>query len=122
MPFSPDRTKEIQSRIDARLRSGLASDWEVSFLKNTDERFQRHGTETRLSKAQYASLHKVLKLEREKPGQTSTTADNSTSRPEPKRSSRSVQARSRPISVTRAISGPRRALRKAQRQIMVPSV
>lgn len=122
MPFSPEHTKEIQSRIDARLRSGQANDWEVSFLTNMAERFQRYGTETRLSKAQYASLHKVLKLEREKPAQTRSAADDGTSQPAPKRSSRAVQARPRPISVTRAITAPRRAVRKAQSQIMVPLV
>ncbi len=122
MPFSPERTKEIQSRIDARLRSGQANDWEVSFLTNMAERFTRYGTETRLSKAQYASLHKILKLEREEPAQANSAADNSTSRTAPKRSSRSVQARPRPISLPRVITAPRRAARKAQRQIMVPLV
>ncbi|WP_103764531.1 SH3 domain-containing protein [Roseovarius confluentis] len=122
MPFSPERTKEIQSRIDARLRSGQANDWEVSFLTNMAERFQRYGTETRLSKAQYASLHKVLKLEREKPAQTRSSADDRTSQPALKRSTGTVQARSRPVSVTRAINAPRRAVRKAQRQIMLPLV
>lgn len=39
MPFSPERTKEIQSRIDARLQSGQANDWEVSFLTNMAARF-----------------------------------------------------------------------------------
>ena len=122
MPFSPERTKEIQSRIDARLRSGQANDWEMSFLTNMAERFQRYGTETRLSKAQYASLHKVLKLEREKPAQTRSSADDRTSQPAPKRSTRNVQARPRPISVTRATTAPRRAVRKAQCQITVPLV
>ena len=122
MPFSPERTKEIQSRIDARLRSGQANDWEVSFLTNMAERFQRYGTKTRLSKAQYASLYKVLKLERENPAQKRAAADDRTSQPAPKHSTRSVQARPRPVSVTRAINAPRRAVRKAQRQIMVPLV
>ena len=122
MPFSPERTKEIQSRIDARLRSGQANDWEVSFLTNMAERFQRYGTETRLSKAQYASLHKVLKLERENPVQKRGATDHRTSQPAPKRSTRTGQARPRPVSVTRAINAPRRAVRKAQRQIMVPLV
>ena len=122
MPFSPERTKEIQSRIEARLRSGQANDWEVSFLTRMAERFQRYGTETRLSKAQYASLHKVLKLERENPAQKRAATDDRTSQPAPKRSTRTVQARPRPISVTRAINAPRRAVRKAQRQIMVPLV
>jgi endonuclease YncB( thermonuclease family) len=94
----------------------------MSFLKNMAERFQRYGTETRLSKAQYASLHKVLKLERENPAQTRRVADDKTSQPAPKRRPRTVQARPRPISVTRAINAPRRAVRKAQRQIMVPLV
>ena len=122
MPFSPERTKEIQTRIDARLRSGQANDWEVSFLTNMAERFQRHGTRTRLSKAQYASLHKVLKLEREKPAQTREGADGRISQPAPKRDSRSGQNRPRPNSVIRAIKAPRRAVRRAQRQIMVPVV
>lgn len=122
MPFSPERTKEIQSRIDARLQSGQANEWEMSFLTNMAERFQRYGTETRLSKAQYASLHKILKLEREKPARTSPADNNRTSAPVPKRSSRSYQARSRPMSVTRAINAPRRAVRRAQRQIMVPLI
>lgn len=122
MPFSTERTKEIQSRIDARLRSGQANEWELSFLTNMAERFQRYGTKTRLSKAQYASLHKVLKLEREKPVQDRETANSGTTRPAPKRNSKSYQARSRPMSVTRAINAPRRAVRKAQRQIMGPLI
>jgi hypothetical protein len=81
MPFSPDRTKEIQLRIDARLQSGQANDWEVSFLTNMAERFQKYGTNTRLSKAQYASLHKVLKLEREPPSQSKAQTNDSASRP-----------------------------------------
>lgn len=122
MPFSPERTKEIQSRIDARLRSGQANEWEMSFLTNMAERFERYGRETRLSKAQYASLHKVLKLERENPAPIRSASDDRTSQPAPKRSTRTVQARPRPISVTRAINAPRRAVRKAQRQNMVPLV
>lgn len=119
MPFSPDRTKEIQSRIDARLQSGQANDWEVSFLGNMAERFQKYGTNTRLSKAQYASLHKVLKLEREP---SSAQANERAPRPAAKRSIKSYPLRSRPMSVTRAITAPRRAARRAQRQIMVPLV
>ena len=121
MPFSPERTKEIQARIDARLRSGQANDWEASFLTNMAERFRRYGTETSLSKAQYASLHKVLKLERRNLTQTSATADDERiSKPAPKRRSHSYRASPRPMSVTRAITAPRRAVRRAQRQIMVP--
>lgn len=122
MPFSPKRAKEIQARIDARLNSGRANDWEVSFLTNMAERFHRHGTQTRLSKAQYASLHKVLKLEREKPAQRPPETDNGTFNPAPKRSTRSVQARPRPVSLTRVITAPRRAVRQAQRQILVPLI
>ena len=122
MPFPPERTKEIQSRIAARLRSGQANDWEVSFLTNMAERFRRYGTETRLSKAQYASLHKVLKLDREYPAQTRSAADYGPSQPAPKRKSRAIQEKPRPISVITAVTAPRRAVRKAQRQIMVPLV
>lgn len=122
MPFSPDRTKEIQSRIDARLQSGQANDWEVSFLTNMAARFQQYGTETRLSKAQYASLHKALKLEREPSSRTSAQTNVSVPRPIPKRSTKSYQPNPRPLSVARAITAPRRAIRRAQRQIMVPLV
>ena len=122
MPFSPERTQEIQSRIDARLQSGQANDWEVSFLTNMAARFQKYGADTRLSKAQYASLHKVLKLEREPSSRTSAQTNDVTSRPIPKRRTKSYQPKSRPMSVTRAITAPRRAVRRAQRQIMVPLV
>ena len=122
MPFSPDCTNEIQSRIDARLQSGQANDWEVSFLTNMAARFQKYGTNTRLSKAQYASLHKVLKLEREPPSQSTAQTNDSASRPAPKRRPASYKPNARPMSVTRAITAPRRAVRRAQRQIMVPLV
>jgi len=122
MPFSPYRTKEIQSRIDARLRSVQANDWEVSFLTNMAERFQKYGTNTSLSKAQYASLHKVLKLEREPSSRTAARTNHNAPRPAPKHSTKSYPPRSRPMSVTRAITAPRRAVRRAQRQIMVPLV
>jgi len=65
MPFASDRTKESQARIDAHLQSGRANDGEVSWLTSGAERLQRDGTETRLSKAQCASVHKTLKVERE---------------------------------------------------------
>ena len=122
MPFSPDRTKEIQSRINARLQSGQANDWEVSFLGNMAARFQKYGGDTRLSKAQYASLHKVLKLERESSSQPKSQANDSAPRPTRKRRTESYQPKSRPMSVTRAITAPQRAVRRAQRQIMVPLV
>lgn len=120
MPFSPSRTKEIQSRIDAHLRSGNANDWEVSFLTNMAERFQRYGTETRLSKAQYASLHRVLNLEGEEPAQRREAAGGNRPHSAPRCKPRSNRARPRPISVTRALTAPRRAVRRAQRQVMVP--
>ena len=122
MPFSPDRTKEIQSRIDARLQSGQANDREVSFLTKMAERFQKYGTDTRLSKAQYASLHKVLKLEREKPLQPTAQTNDSALRPAPTRRTKSYKPKARPMSVIRAITAPRRAVRRAQRQIMVPLI
>ena len=122
MPFSPERTKEIQSRIDARLQSGQANDWEVAFLTNMAARFQQYGADTRLSKAQYASLHKVLKLEREPSSRTSAQTNDRVPCPTPKRTAKTYQPKSRPMSVTRAITAPRRAVRRAQRQIVVPLV
>ena len=122
MSFSPERSKEIQSRIDARLQSGQANDWEVSFLTSMAARFQKYGTDTRLSKAQYASLHKVLKLEREPSSRTSSQANDRAPRPAPKRRTKSHQPKPRPMSVTRVITAPRRAVRSAQRQTMGPLV
>ncbi len=122
MPFSPERTKEFQTRINARLQSGQANDCEVSFLTNMAARFQRYGTNTRLSKAQYVSLHKVLKLEREPSSQPKSQANDCAPRPTQKRRPTSYKPRSRPMSFTRAITAPRRAVRRAQRQIMVPLV
>jgi len=94
----------------------------VSFLTNMAARFQKYGTNTRLSKAQYASLHKVLKLEREPPSQSTAQTNDSASRPAPKRRPASYKPKARPLSVTRAITAPRRAVRRAQRKIMVPLV
>ena len=94
------------------LQSGQGNDWEESFLTNMAERFQKDGTNTRLSKAQYASLHKVLKLEREPSSRTSAQTNHNPPRPAPKRSTQSYPPRSRPMSVTRAITAPRRAVRR----------
>lgn len=120
MPFSPERTKEIQSRIEARLRSGQLNNWENSFLTNMDKLFRQHGPKTRLSDAQYRSLHKVLKLGPEASSPNAGKAESRASRLNPKHPKKSLQSRPRPTSVTGVITAPRRAARRVQRQLLVP--
>lgn len=119
MPFSEERTAEIQIRIRSRLDQHNVNDWERSFLSNMDNMFAKDGTRTRLSKAQYAKLHKILGLERE-------TKEISTRAPAPpkpvRRSARPVQTQN-PIRATRrALNAPRRAVRRVQRQLTIPIV
>lgn len=120
MPFSAERTALIKERIKQRLASGQSNEWEVLFLSNMAERFDRYGTKTRLSKAQYVQLHKVLKLD---PEGTATPRNGTSDRmnePASHRATRSYQPRVRPMSVTRVVTAPRRAVRRAQRQVMLP--
>lgn len=122
MAFSSERTELIKRRIAERLASGQSNDWEVSFLTNMAERFDRYGTKTTLSKAQFGKLHKALKLEREGPA-TPPKAPSSLSRGRAtQRPARAYKPRARPMSVARAVTAPRRAVRRAQRQVMVPIV
>lgn len=52
MPFSTERIELIKARIKERLDSGLANDWELSFLKNMEVLSKCYGSKTRLSDAQ----------------------------------------------------------------------
>ncbi|MCY4335952.1 MAG: SH3 domain-containing protein [Litoreibacter sp.] len=119
MPFSEERTAEIQTRIRSRLEKQNVNVWERSFLTNIGLKFAKDGTRTRLSKAQYAKLHKILGLERE-------TKELPIRAPTPtksvRRSSRSVQNQN-PIKATRrALNAPRRAVRRVQRQLTMPII
>jgi len=117
MPFSPERTDLIKARIVERLASAYANDWETSFLNDMAARFNRHGTNTRLSSAQFRTLHKVLKLNYEGQAKSPTPpAENSA------RAQRSVQSKARPMSIARAVTAPQRAARRVERKLTLPII
>ena len=122
MPFSPERTDLIKARIAERLRSGQSNEWEKSFLKNMTVQFNRYGTKTRLSDAQFKTLHRVLKLDREGQATTPKPQTDRSGRTTTPRASRPYRPKARPMSIARAITAPRRAIRRAQRQVMLPIV
>jgi SH3-like domain-containing protein len=98
MPFTLERTKQIEAGITELLESNRLNDWERSFLGNMKARFAQTGTKTRLSNAQYKKLHQLLKLEPENTGRTSPP--------------KTVQSRSR--------IAPRRAIRRTERKLFWP--
>lgn len=122
MPFSAERTALVKDRIKQRLASGQSNEWEVSFLFNMAKRFDRYGTKTRLSEAQYVQLHKVLNLDLEGTEAPRNRTNDRVVKPTPHRATKSYQPRVRPMSIIRAVSAPRRAIRRAQRQVMLPIV
>ena len=117
MPFSADRTAEIQSRIRSRLERKNVNDWERSFLSNMDAKFAKDGTRTNLSKAQYAKLHKILGLEREL--NAADPRPNTPSKPV-RRSSRPVQPQSQIKAARRIVNAPKRTVRRMERQLVLP--
>lgn len=119
MPFSAERTTEIKLLIRSRLERQDVNDWERPFLSNMDAKFAKYGTRTSLSKAQYAKLHKILGLERvinKAPARVHAPSNQKG------RGSRSASPQN-PIKATkRAINAPRRAVRRAERQLFFPLV
>lgn len=119
MPFTSERTTQIQALIRSRLEQNNVNDWERSFLSNMDAKFAKDGTRTSLSKAQYAKLHKILGLERETT--TKHSRKNTPTKPVT-HCSRPVTTQN-PITATRrALNAPRRAVRRAERQLIVPAI
>ena len=118
MPLSKDKTDLIKARLLNRLENGSLNEWERSFFSDMLDRFDRYGTKTRLTSAQYHKLHQLLDLPREaKPERTEErTAPPTTASARPKRSRR------RPASPMRAIRAPQRAAIRATRQAMWPVV
>ncbi|WP_227267642.1 SH3 domain-containing protein [Roseobacter weihaiensis] len=118
MPFSREKTDLIKAQLRDRLENGNPNNWERSFFSDMLERFNSHGTKTRLTSAQYRKLHQLLDIPREaKPERTSERKAPRTSAPaRPKRPHR------RPASPLRAIRAPQRAMRRATRQVMWPLV
>jgi endonuclease YncB( thermonuclease family) len=122
MPFSPERIELIKARIAERLVSGRSNEWEASFLNNMAARFNRYGTKTRLSDAQFKTLHRVLKLDREGQSTSPKLQAVRSGRATIPRAPRPYQPRMRPMSIARIVTAPRRAVRRAQRQVMLPIV
>lgn len=113
MPFSPERTTEIQSRIRAKLEGQDVNDWERSFLTNMEAKFAKDGTRTSLSKAQFAKLHKILGLEQGTSPAPSRPAPQPP-RPQPKRTQNPIKT------ARRVVNAPRRAVKRAERQLVLP--
>lgn len=76
MPFSKERTEFIQRRIQEALGTGAYNQWERSFLGDVARRFDRYGTATTLSDAQYRTLAKLLKLQPEARRRIQSAADS----------------------------------------------
>jgi endonuclease YncB( thermonuclease family) len=122
MPFSPDRTELIKVRIAERLVAGRSNEWEVSFLNNMAVRFHRYGTKTRLSDSQLKTLHRVLQLDREGQATSPKPQTDRSGRATISRAPRPFRPKAPPMSIARAVTAPRRAVRRAQRQVMLPLV
>ena len=62
MPLTEDETEKLQRIIDlaADAAPGQLSDWERSFLKDQQERFEKYGTDTRMSPKQWGVLDRIL--------------------------------------------------------------
>ena len=65
MPFSNQKTLEIESAIRAKLASGKLNNWEKSFLENMSKLFASSGPATKLSDKQYKALFKLIYVRRE---------------------------------------------------------
>jgi endonuclease YncB( thermonuclease family) len=122
MPFSPERTELIKARIAERLASGQSNEWEEAFLKDMIVRFNRCGTKTRLSDAQFKALHRVLKLGREGRNTAPKPQTDRGGKATTPRAPRPYRSKAPPMSIARAVTAPRRAVRRAQRQVMLPIV
>jgi len=134
MPFSTERTELIKARIKERLKSGLANEWELSFLNNMEVLFSRYGNKTRLSNAQYGKLNKLLNLgnKTSNPQRVSTNSQSdrvptqpiSKSKPRSARSSSSQwnKPRARLRSPIRTVKSPMRSMRRLERKLNLPFV
>ena len=132
MPFSTERTEFIKARIQERLNSGLANQWEQSFLTNMKERFDRYGQKTRLSDAQYCKLSTFLKLGSASPKPPSTPTnrqsgeipDQHISKAQSRSGRPSANQWSRPSARFRSpfhiANSPRRAIRRLERKLFLP--
>jgi len=132
MPFSTERTEFIKTRIQERLNSDPSNEWELSFLNNMKERFDRYGSKTRLSEAQYSKLCKLLKLggvsPKTKPLSRGSRSDEIKIQSIPKVQPRSNRPSGSPWKKPRArfsspihiVNSPRRAIRRLERKLFLP--
>lgn len=119
MPFTSERTTQIQALIRSRLEQNNVNDWERSFLSNMEAKFVKDGIRTSLSKAQYGKLHKLLGL---KPETTTKLSHDNTPTKRSTLRSRPVKTQN-PITATRrALNAPRRAVRRAERRLIIPAI
>jgi endonuclease YncB( thermonuclease family) len=129
MPFLTERTALIKAKLGERLSTDSLNDWERSFLTDMDEKFDRDGSKTRLTTAQYRKLHQLLGLQSERTKNTAASADKATAArpvgaptPKPIRNTQFKRNRSpiRYVSPMRAIHAPQRAVSKASRAVIYP--
>jgi endonuclease YncB( thermonuclease family) len=131
MPFSKERTQNIKSQIRERLEAGGHNDWELNFLNSMRERFERFDTKTRLSEKQYRTLHKLLdrtEATTSAPKQRSAHDQQAVAKTRvnhhtgisnlPLRKKQWTQAKS-PVSI---VFKPRRAIRRVQRKLFLPTM
>lgn len=136
MPFSPERTQLIMARLEERLASGKLNDWERSFCLNMQTRFARDGARTRLSDRQYQRLHTLLKISREQndtptdeilidmsPARQRTSSYRRSQKPKPTyvRPTRHNRQKRTPT-LKQTIYAPRRAARRLQRMLAIPTI
>jgi endonuclease YncB( thermonuclease family) len=129
MQFSTKQTELIKARIQERLACGHANDWELSFLNDMKQRFNRYGNKTRLSDAQYSKLDKFLKLgdigPRSQPVSTGRQSDDETIQHVPQTRPRNTRSTDRPRNQPNARSripiitgiSPRRTVRRLKRKL-----
>lgn len=123
MPFSQERTDFIKATLRERLADSNLNDWQRSFFSNMLNRFERDGTNTNLTKAQYKKLDQLIGFSREgkspealKKSRQSEAFNQSVSRVPasiPKRTYSNKQPRRQNVSPLRAIYTPQRAVRRA---------
>lgn len=127
MPFSQERTELIKAKLQERLASESLNEWERSFFNSMLDRFNRDGTRTSLTNAQYKKLHQLLRLKSEVKPVAQPSLQGSklqivsrTPNRKPTRSQYSRRPRRRNVSLLGALYAPQRAVRRATRQAMWP--
>lgn len=136
MSFSQERLELIRTRLVERLEEGGLSEWERSFLADMQVRFERYGMRTRLSDRQDAKLHSLLGIGRDIADDNAEEViiDMSAARQQkspyrPKRKQTKAYNKApryyrskRTPTIRQVIYGPKRAIRKAQRLLVISAI